>query len=718
MKQLIIILSLVVALLAQAHTALTPRSRLALAHMGQPSKVGATGSVCAFITVDDVTTIEWLAAAGVDINSVTGNTVTARIPLMAVGEVASMSQVRSLHIAQRVELANDSARYYSDVAPAHSGEIFNHPVTGKGVIVGMIDTGVDFNHINLCDNLGRSRVLAAYLPCDSLGQSPVIDGYSLPGRHYDTPSQIAALTTDFAGQSHGTHTTGTAAGSYKANGMSGVAPDADLVICSMPEDQLTDVNIANSIKYIFDVATRMGKPAVINMSLSSQEGAHDGTSELCRLMDEMSGPGRICVVSAGNSGNRKHVIDHTFTAVTDTLYTCLANYSDHKGTFPGWISLWSSSAEPHSFSFMVVSKSTGAILGSWPIPALGDDYKTYILSTVDNYEFARYFEKPGEVTIANGVEECNGHYHTLAEYDLKPLSSDYVPAIKIASHPGDRLLMWGGSDVVFTRNGHSYMTTGMSAMSASDLISGDSTISVGSYDTRKYMPLADGSVRVNTRAVLGNISYFSAYGPDARGIMRPDVCAPGFSLVSSSSRYDTTSGLATSWAAPAVWHNGVRYPYASQYGTSMSAPMVSGAIALWLQINPALGPAEVKDIIKITSLKDEYVTSRSLWGAGKLNVASGVEYLLNEAAITDAHALPLSVYPNPGNGNITIAGLPAGSVSIAIYDMQGQTVAARVFNSTGSVENVDFSSILNDGLYLLSITSTAGSSTTKLIVKH
>ena len=707
-----------VALLAQAHSTLTPHSRLALARMAQPSKASATGSVGAFITVDDASAIERLTAAGVTINTITGNIVTARIPHMAIGEVASIGQVRSLQLAQRVELANDSACYYSNVAPAHSGEIYNHPVTGKGVIVGVIDTGVDFNHINLCDNLGRSRVRAAYLPCDSIGQSPVIDGQPLPGSHYDTPLQIAALTTDFAGQSHGTHTTGTAAGSYKANGMSGVAPDADLVICSMPDDQLTDVNIANSIKYIFDVATRLGKPAVINMSISSQEGAHDGSSMLCRLIDEMSGPGRICVLSASNSGSRKHVIDHTFASVTDTLYTCLANYSDHKGTFPGWISLWSSNAGPHSFSFTVVSKSTGAILGAWPIPALGDDDDPYILSAVDNPEFSRFFDKPGIVTIANGVEECNGHYHTLAEYDLTPLSSDYVPAIKVASQSGDRLLMWGGADVVFTRNGHSYMTTGMSAMSASDLVSGDSAISVGSYDSRSLMPLADGGVRVNSRFSLGNISYYSSYGPDARGICRPDVCAPGYSLVSSSSRYDTTSGLATNWASPAVWHNGVKYPYASQYGTSMSAPVVTGAIALWMQINPTLGPSHVKEIIKATSLCDEHVTSRSLWGAGKLDVAAGVEYLLNEAAVTDAHALPLTVYPNPGNGNISIAGLPAGSVNIAIYDMQGRLVAASALNAMGSVENVDYSSTLDDGLYMLSITSASGSSTTKLIVKH
>ena len=87
----------------------------------------------------------------------------------------------------------------------------------------------------------------------------MIDGYELPGSCYENPSDIALLKTDDTASSHGTHTLGTAAGSYKENGWHGVACDADIVVCGMPEQQLTDVNIANAVKYIFDYADRVGK---------------------------------------------------------------------------------------------------------------------------------------------------------------------------------------------------------------------------------------------------------------------------------------------------------------------------------------------------------------------------------------------------------------------------------------------------------------------------
>ena len=146
---------------------------------------------------------------------------------------------------------------------------------------------------------GQLRIVRVYMPCDSTGTHPVVGGEELPGSEYTTPGEIAALTTDDSTYYHGTHTTGTAAGSFMDNGLHGVATGAQIVACGMPDEELTDFNVANSIKYIFDYADKVGLPAVINMSIGSQDGAHDGTSPLCQLFKEASAPGRICVVSAG-----------------------------------------------------------------------------------------------------------------------------------------------------------------------------------------------------------------------------------------------------------------------------------------------------------------------------------------------------------------------------------------------------------------------------------
>ncbi|MBR1727008.1 MAG: S8 family serine peptidase, partial [Muribaculaceae bacterium] len=287
-------------MMAQGH--LTAGTKLAM----QPSHVqaisatsGQRASLRAFITVSDPAAVQRLRQLGVRVHMCFGHMVTATVPLSLVGSVCRMAGVRQLAVAQLSQLCNDSAMADAHVVPVAVGTGFNIPYTGRDVVVGVIDTGVDFNHINLCDSMGRSRVVAAYLPQDSTGTSPVIHGDTLPGSHYNTPEQIALLTTDDPTASHGTHTIGTASGSC-FNGFQGVAPGARLVVCAMP--LLYDTDIANSLAYIFNYADSVGLPAVVNMSFASIDGPHDGTSPLCQVFDQISGPGRILSVSAHNSG--------------------------------------------------------------------------------------------------------------------------------------------------------------------------------------------------------------------------------------------------------------------------------------------------------------------------------------------------------------------------------------------------------------------------------
>ena len=178
--------------MAQGHV--SAATRLAMHRLGGTQRLNKSGErpVRAFITVDSPRTVEQLRGMGVSIQSRFGGMVTARLPLSAVSRVCRVAGVRQVSVAQVAQVCNDSALADARVLPLMQGAAFARHYDGSDVVVGIIDSGVDFNHINLCDAMG-SRVAAAYLPQDSTGIAPVIDGDTLPGSCYETAEQIAQI---------------------------------------------------------------------------------------------------------------------------------------------------------------------------------------------------------------------------------------------------------------------------------------------------------------------------------------------------------------------------------------------------------------------------------------------------------------------------------------------------------------------------------------------
>ena len=144
------------------------------------------------------------------------------------------------------------------------------------------------------------------------------------------------------------------------------------------------------------------------------------------------------------------------------------------------------------------------------------------------------------------------------------------------------------------------------------------------------MPLRDGSIYFRYNSTPGYLSSFSSFGPDENGIARPDVCAPGSVLVSSANRYFVDAPNLQYWQPSAIV-NGVEYTYSPDLGTSMSAPIVAGAVALWLQADPGLSVADVRNVLQKSSNRDSFVRAgySDRWGAGKLDVNEGLRYVLH-----------------------------------------------------------------------------------------
>ncbi|MDO8945057.1 MAG: S8 family serine peptidase, partial [Desulfobacterales bacterium] len=194
---------------------------------------------------------------------------------------------------------------------------------GEGVIVGIIDSGIDFTHPSFRKSDGTSRILLLWdqgLTPQGGEISPSGAGF---GVEYSRADINAALMTvdpfatvrhrDIAPM-HGTHVAGIAVGDGSIAGEGkpafsfvGLAPEADIIVVANRSGSVegigTSSNTLDAVNYIFDRAGAMQKPAVINMSLGDNLGPHDGSSLLERGIDNLlGGAGRAFVKSAGNAG--------------------------------------------------------------------------------------------------------------------------------------------------------------------------------------------------------------------------------------------------------------------------------------------------------------------------------------------------------------------------------------------------------------------------------
>ena len=222
-----------------------------------------------------------LAALGVELNQPRGKVRTAILPLDAVEKVADHPAV------QRV-MASHTLRPLMDVAlPALHVPAFrqSNSLSGKNVVIGTVDTGIDSNHPAFA-----GRILRIW---DQTLSGP---GVAEGGYGAELTGSLLSVSEDDEG--HGTHVAGIAAsGDAK---YTGVAPDAVLVAV---KTDFNTAHIADGVRYIFRIAKEMNLPAVVNLSLGGHSDAHDGTDSLSQLIDSESGPGRIVCCAAGNEGN-------------------------------------------------------------------------------------------------------------------------------------------------------------------------------------------------------------------------------------------------------------------------------------------------------------------------------------------------------------------------------------------------------------------------------
>jgi len=462
--------------------------------------------------------------------------------------------------------------------PEHAG------LTGAGVLVAIVDSGVDYTHPDFLHDDGTTRlerfVWASHPKGATTSQFSTFDAAQIDAAASGGP---AVPQGDPGG--HGTHCASIAAGNGhgQAGGrFHGVAPEAALY--AMRSEPLLDVHTIVGIRDAFELAG--DRPCVLSLSLGTHFGAHDGTSAMENEIARATGPGRIIVVAAGNEGD-------------DGIHASGQLVPGRDLVFPVRVA-------DAGFLYCDVWIPRGDVVDVW-------------LEAPDGTQFA---PDPAEVTTPHGT--------VLVDFVENPLNRDQnLTVLMINGHVDDRWTVrirpvsvvhgevhaWAGTvaggRMMFPGAPLDGYTVGIPACE-------ERAITVGSLISRNSFEGPNGQAALPALTV-DRLSGFSSQGPTRIGALKPDIAAPGqvvTAALSAGSEFARDPRLA------ARLHSSGRY--LTIQGTSMATPFVAGLVALMLQQEPTLTPEDVQQRLRITARRD--AITGPVWnprfGWGKLDAAT------------------------------------------------------------------------------------------------
>lgn len=615
-------------------------------------------------------------------------------------ELASLSEVRSIESPGRRHIQHENSRVVIGVDRIHAGEDLPMAYRGEGTVVGVLDSGIDFDHPDFTvDGETRLQYLAEWVQGEDelkVWSKQQIDS---------DPSQVTQID-GIGGGGHGTHVAGTAAGGGVASPeFTGMAPASDLMFVKGIRDEQSsggfdDPDVALGVEFIFTKAEELGQPAVVNLSLGGLAGPLDGTSAFERYLTELTGPGRIITAAAGNSG-----MDYVHAGTDLTAGETAAHWAMANDPAQAYATLWYAPDAVASYSVAAVGFDedlTPYTVAQTPWFDVGttnyeDGYGESLSGTINEQEVQAgyvYHNSTNTEDPDNGDGLIEIEIHNGEWGDGIPTSSldQFVWVFMVrASDAGGRMDAFHGQGSLFSYE--------IAPLEGVRFIPGDRTHSVGSPSTAErvisvgaFVSTVDGTDQDGNPFTLeypedlfsdtyyvpevGDAAYFTSIGPTRDGRMNPVVSAPG-DLIFSARSFDIAD-------ADLDMYMKVDGAYVGMQGTSMATPHVTGVVALLLQINPELDYDDLVGLFERTSVLDEKTGSEpgNVFGYGRLDAYAAVKSILTATTAERAHELPervslLGNYPNPFNPSTTIPFTlrESGQVLLEIYNTIGQQVA-------------------------------------------
>lgn len=600
----------------------------------------------------------------IHIGSRIGDVVSFRVDAYHLDAIATIPGLVYAELAGKVKPDLDRLVRATRADSVQMGIDLPQSYTGREVLIGITDWGFDYTHPMFYDTaLTTTRVRAAWDQYRQAGPAPAAFGY---GTELTTTSALLAAQADTANiygfATHGTHVAGIAGGSGAGTQYRGIAFDAQFLFCTFLVDAAA---VLDAYEWMRSIADADGKRLVINQSWGLYHmGTLDGNSLISQAIDQLSSEGVTFVNSGGNNGDVNFHIKRTFAA--DTLRSRIEfyPYSAHPKMWGQSITMWGDVGASFSAGFIIANSSLVTL------------QQTPMYNTASQPAYLDSFMVQGADTVffnltAEAAHPLNGRPHFRLRVKNRSAS---LRIILKATAPSGQVHFWNVTELTNDVGNWGMGFLGGTGLTAGDHFYGisepactESLISVAAYSSE---------YQISGVWVGGSIAGFSSFGPTFDERMKPDITAPGMNVASSISSF-TDNDFNQILSVP---FNGRDYPFARFSGTSMSAPAVTGIVALMLEADPTLSPADIKDIIKATARTDDDTgvippEGSTRWGMGKVNAYRAVVQVLGVASQPEVSDQGVRIWPDPTKDEVNIlADMPAGPVRVIITDMSGRNV--------------------------------------------
>ncbi|MBE5978734.1 MAG: peptidase S8 [Paenibacillaceae bacterium] len=468
---------------------------------------------------------------------------------------------------------------------------------GRGVIVGIVDTGIDYRHPAFMNNDRTSRILSIW---DQTVEGTAPAGFTF-GSEYTKELINFALLSQYPFTivpTNDTYRHGTAIASIIAGhtndkeGFTGVAPQADLVVVKLKEAKenlkrlfcvsegalcYQESDIIMGIRYLINVAKKLNRPLVICLALGTNQGGHDGRGALSTYLDSLMMLPKISIVtSAGNEGNSRR---HYYGEITDEPYTDSFQLNSGGIDSEYFVEIWPYIPSRLTLQLTAPTWETSEVIA----PAIGACRKLSFQSIKTN------------VWVNNILFESEtGNQLILLRFRNMTPGIWYIRLDSKDSAP-------------FSYN--SWLPSGNLISNETYFVNSDPNTTITMQgDTANLLTAT--AYNQNTGSILEQ----SSRGYTRLGQIKPDLAAPGYNIPC---------------AIP-------DFQYGTATGTGVAAAYAAGIAAMiieWAYIKgnyTAVTGNQINRLMMRAAERDpDYVYPNNIWGYGKLNI----DNILNEIVV-------------------------------------------------------------------------------------